>query len=114
MNAAPLSEKDEFSGLSTGFCASTSEEPLNVCDSAFAMPASPSKAIMPTRVLTVPVAGVKKGAMLVDHGTPFSTLPRPSYTFTRLMPCVASSYATTSAQPAKRSSPRPVWTSATV
>ena len=73
-----MSENDEFSGLSTGFCASTSEEPLNVCVSAFAIPASPSKAIMPTRVSTAPEAGVKNGAMFVDHGTAFSTLPRPS------------------------------------
>ena len=78
MNAVPLIEKVELSGLSTGFCASTSDEPLKVWLSPTAIPASPSKASMPTRVSTVPEAGVKNGVMVVEKGTPFDTVPRPS------------------------------------
>ena len=78
MNAVPLIDAVELSGLSTGFCASTSEDPLKVWLSPTAMPASPSKASMPTRVSTVPDDGVKNGAMFVEKVVPFWTVPRPS------------------------------------
>jgi hypothetical protein len=67
----------EFMALPAGFSASVSAWPLKVTVS-LAMPASPSKVSSPALVATVPVAGVWKGAIVVENGMPPCTVPRPS------------------------------------
>ena len=74
---APPASMVEFITLPTGLSASVSAWPLKVAVS-LAMPASPSKVSSPAFVVTVPVAGVWKGAIVVWKLCVGSTVPRPS------------------------------------
>ena len=73
----PSTVIDEFMRLFSVLSGSVSVLPLNVATSV-CRPASPSKASRPVLVATVPLPGVKNGAMLVENVCVASTVPRPS------------------------------------